>query len=240
MAIVTLRDALDSALKAVLILVAIYISFQSAMVHFPRRIAQHARYNLLRNVPAAPIHLQKTARQRAKDIHAARIDRSWPITRANKMSRGLLNSGNDCFRNSGLQALMHAPKFLNWIRSHNVTLTDGTRQFGCQTPSATQRALERKSMIDSYEPGSRSTPLADCPACVMKALVQGYWGNRNLRHDGRPYYLNAQTREFTELVRVDAVVSQFSPQSGYDGQQQDPEEFQTRFLAACLESVDYR
>jgi hypothetical protein len=32
----------------------------------------------------------------------------------------------------------------------------------------------------------------------------------------------------------------FTPQTGYDGQQQDPGEFQTRFLWACLESVDYR
>jgi hypothetical protein len=240
-AVVVLQAVLDSAqfLKFALLLITIFLLHRSAMVRFSQRTAQHARYNLRGNPPTAPIMLQKTAKQRTKDANAARIGRGWPIKRANKMSRGLHNRRNDCFRNSGLQALMHAPRFLNWVLSHNVALPNGTRRFGCQSPSETQRALTRRAMPSNYKPGHGATPLRDCPACVMKQLIEVYWGNRNMGHNGEPYYLDSGTREFQELVRIDTILKKFSPQAGKNGEQQDPEEFQTRFLQACLESVNY-
>lgn len=74
----------------------------------------------------------------------------------------------------------------------------------------------------------------------MKRLVKVYWGDQNMRSNGDSRSLSSQSREFHDLVRVDAALMRFTPQTGYDGQQQDPGEFQTRFLWACLESVDYR
>ncbi|KAF3053610.1 hypothetical protein E8E11_006740 [Didymella keratinophila] len=73
----------------------------------------------------------------------------------------------------------------------------------------------------------------------MKRLAEVYWGNQNTGSDGTPSPLSIQTPEFRELVRVDVALMRFSPGTGVDGQQQDPSEFLTRYLGACLESVDY-
>ena len=154
------------------------------------------------------------------------------------MTRGLENRRNDCFRNIALQMLMHAPKFLTWILSHNVQLPNGTCQFACQAPSTTEAALEEKLLKVDPEPGSM--PLRACPTCAMKRLVEIYWGNQNMRPKGEPRFLSSQSREFQDLVRIDAALMRFTPQTGVDGQQQDPGEFQTRFLWSCLESVNYR
>ncbi|KAF1926818.1 cysteine proteinase [Didymella exigua CBS 183.55] len=209
------------------------------VVHFQRRGKPDARYSLRGNPPRAAIILHRTARQRAKDTAAARIACSWPITRVNKTSRGLDNRGNDCFRNSALQALMHGPRFLNWILSHNSRLKDGTRQFRCQKPLATQSRIERAAMSKDYVPVRGAKSLSNCPACAMKNLVEVYWGKHQMESDDEPRSLNSRTPPFLPLIQVDALLSRFTPQAGMDGQQQDPEEFQSRFLQACLESVDY-
>lgn len=241
-AIAVLQAVLDftQSLKALSILVAIFLLVRPAMVRFPHLRVHHARYDMRGNPPGAPIILQQTAQQRAKDADAALISRSWPIKRANKMSRGLANRANDCFRNSALQMLMHAPKFLNWILSHNVTSPNGTRRFACQKLSATEEALVASCLMENIIPEPGTTPLRACPACAMKRLAEVYWDNMNTGSDGKPSPLMTQTPEFGGLVRIDVALMRFSPGTGVDGQQQDPSEFLTRFLRACLESVDYR
>lgn len=72
------------------------------------------------------------ARQVAKNIAAKQIPNTWPIPRnRSKKSRGLRRNGNTCFRLSGLQALLHLPRFLQWIISHN-SMRNGTRIFPCR------------------------------------------------------------------------------------------------------------
>jgi len=186
-------------LKALSLLAAIFLLVHPAMVRFPQRRTQHARYDLRGKPPKAPIVPWRAARQRAKDIHAAHISRSWPISRANKMSRGLGNRANDCFRNSALQMLMHAPKFLNWILSHNVDLPNNRRQFPCQKLSKTEEALVRSALRANHIPEDGSTPLRTCPACAMKRLAEVYWGNQNTGPDGTPSPLSSTLQSFVNL-----------------------------------------
>ena len=92
---------------------------------------QRAHYSLRSNLPNANIILQRTARQWVKD------DEASYITRVSKISRGLHNRWNDCFRNSTLQALMHSLRFLKYISMHNKPLRDGTTVIRVITVKAT-------------------------------------------------------------------------------------------------------
>lgn len=208
---VVLQAVLDFTqfLKALCILTAIFVLCRPAMVTFPRRRVQHDRYNLRGNPPRAPVVLQQTDRQRTKDLHTARISRGWPIRRATKMSRGLANRRNDCFRNSALQALMHAPKFLNWALSHNVPLPNNRYQFPCQGHFATEKAIEKKAAMKDYIREAGYTRLQACPACAMKRIVEVYWGNQNMGTNGKPNHLTSETQGFRDLVRIDVVLMRF-------------------------------
>lgn len=58
-----------------------------------------------------------TEHQRRVQI-SKRIPVKWPITRRNKISRGLGRKRNECYRLSSLQTLLHLPKFMSWVLSH--------------------------------------------------------------------------------------------------------------------------
>lgn len=100
--------------------------------------------------------------------------------------------------------------------------------------------MERVALRGNYVSPETASRLGDCPACVMKELIEIYWGNERLDSNDQPLALNSKTPQFRRLVQVDTILQQFTPQAGSYGMQQDPEEFQSRYLQACLESVDYR
>lgn len=206
------------------------------------------------------------ARQVAKNIAAKQIPNTWPIPRnRSKKSRDLRRNGNTCFRLSGLQALLHLPKFLQWIISHN-SMRNGTRIFPCRPShmiyaqlgmnmSSTTISFNKNiSSVDEWpekkltqlkkkfekEKKDSGSTLTDCPACAVKALAQFYWGIQNL-NAGEPISLPFNNAELDRVHQVDNMLRQFTPGAaiGAGNAQEDPEEMQTRLLTGCLESVNY-
>lgn len=114
-------------------------------------IMARLRSDLRTHKPALRSDLQKK-----KDDTAGRISKSWNIDRKrrNKNSRGLANSRRyRCYQNALLQALLHLPIFLNWIRSHDCTY-------------GRQNATKNPCPSGTFE----------CVPCTLKKVIQQYWG----------------------------------------------------------------
>jgi hypothetical protein len=144
------------------------------------------------------------------DGYAQRISSHWRITRDNKASRGFENTGFACYQIAALEALMHMPKFLNWIRDHNRTDTNGNVQNPCWTHPENETGI--------------------CAACAVKDLTNDYWGNHRLHPCGLPRHIRADHAAFGLID----MLAQIWIAPG----QQDTEEFQTRLLRECYNSCD--
>jgi hypothetical protein len=200
------------------------------------------RYNL-RGAPAAgpPAPVGLTAphpRQTLKNNVARQIKNRWPITRKNRASRGLIRAGNTCFRLSGLQALLHLPKFLQWILSHNNT-EKGRVVFPCRSLTEIMARLSARMTVGCGESSEDEETLPQCPACAVKALAQCYWGHENLDSSGEPMPLCVSHPLIAAVHSIDDALRRNTPGVGVNDPQEDPEEMQTRLLTACLESVDH-
>lgn len=200
------------------------------------------RYNL-RSAPAAgpPAPVGPTAphpRQTLKNNVARQIKNRWPITRKIRSSRGLRRSGNSCFRLSGLHALLHLPKFLQWILSHNST-DKGRVIFPCRSLDDIVARLSARMAVGCGESSEGEETLPQCPACALKALAQCYWGHQNLNSSGELMPLRVSHPLIAAVHSIDDALRGYTPGVGADDPQEDPEEMQTRLLTACLESVDH-
>jgi hypothetical protein len=204
------------------------------MANLIHRTTANNRYSLRGHAPQL-ITLQTTATQRAKNAAARRVHKTWPITRENRRSRGLRRIGNTCFRLSGLQALLHLPKFLNWILSHNSTQPDGTITFPCRNLNETGMAL-----VARLNGGSRNlVTLPRCPACVVKQFIQAYWGPDNVDpRTGAPQPWAHGHAEMVSMRDLDTRIRS-ATFGAASGTQEDPVEFQERLLEACLASTDH-
>lgn len=192
----------------------------------------NGRYKL-RGINNAPVVLQKTARQRAKDAAAKSVNKKWRITRNSRRSRGLHRTGMTCFRLSGMQSLLHLPKFVNWILSHNNTKPNGTVEFPCAPVHTIGPALINK--LSGYW---NRLNLTVCPACVVKDFVQAYWGDYHMAADGEPQALAHTEAHMTALRRLDQQLCALTADTAADAQQ-DPTEFLYRLLEACLALTDH-
>jgi hypothetical protein len=132
------------------------------------RVTAHPRYRLrgdrgkpqYNNHPTAawtpPARSAISAEQRLWNRLARSVSGKWPITRANKSSRGLERGyNNTCYRLASLQVLFHLPKFMNLVLQH--------------TPG--DKCLTRGRA---------------CMACVLKPAIRQYWGRHNLNAAGEP------------------------------------------------------
>lgn len=191
------------------------------------------RYSLRGNPQVVPV-LEQTAAQQRKNRVAKAIDKSWRITRTNTSSRGLGRQGNTCYVLSGIQALLHLPRFVNWISSHNSTQPDETVMFPCRTPGQTEQELMSKLSL----PGSTKLRLTNCPACIIKQLVQAYWDDVNTTNTDPPVAWQANHTQLRALRRLDRRLFPLTNGAGAMAQQ-DPAESQDRLLDACLASTDY-
>ncbi|KAF2262905.1 cysteine proteinase [Lojkania enalia] len=159
----------------------------------------------------------RTPAQQAKDTHVARIAKKWPIphTRGTSASRGLERRGNTCYRLSTLQVLMHLPKFLNWILSHNVADATGNTVNGCS-------------------PATFATGFG-CAACHIKALVQSYWGEGNVV-GGVPAQILHNDSVMRDINHMTNVMMGVPP--GGPIPQEDAELFYTQLLHELDDSVN--
>jgi hypothetical protein len=195
------------------------------------RASRNARYNLRGHAPT-PIAFQTTAAQRRKDAAALRVERSWPITRPSLRSRGLQRQGVTCYLLSGLQALLHMPRFLNWLLSHNSPQPAPPNRFPCR------RRLQVEQALYTGEKAPKKSNLPGCPACIVKQFAQNYWGNVNLTADGAPRTWRSNHPDLAAIRALDRALYILTPGASASGLQ-DPIEFQDRILAACLASTDY-
>ncbi|KAF2031599.1 cysteine proteinase [Setomelanomma holmii] len=215
------------------------------MAHSPRnlrhrtRTAANVRYPLRGQPPHAAIALHTTATQRTKNAIATRIQKDWPITRIGRRSRGLRRVGNTCFRLSGLQALLHLPKFLHWILSHNTMRPDGTVQFPCRNNlKDVGMIILAKFNAECDERPPKKLALPQCPACVVKHFIQAYWGVGNVDANGAPRVWAHGHPEMGRLRNLDQRIRIATAGAANDAQE-DLAEFQDLLLEACLASTNY-
>lgn len=166
----------------------------------------------------------RTPAQAAKDTAAGRINKDWKITRRDKSSRGLRRKRVECYQLAGLQSLLHMPKFMNWIRSHNVVTRNDTVQYPC---------LEKKKVTKNKNHVKYKKPI--CPACAMKGLINVYWGNYYIGADGGPEPLDHDSPALRKIHKL--ADSWFDFAADGDRLQQDSGEFQDHLLRGCDESV---
>jgi hypothetical protein len=204
------------------------------MANIQHRLRQVPRgpYSLRGNPPVATT-LQQTATQQRKNAVAKSVSKNWRITRLNKRSRGLRRAGLTCYRLSGMQALLHLPRFVNWISSHNSKQPDGTVQFPCRPLNQVETALVAKLSF----PGTK-LQLTRCPACVVKNFAQAYWDNVDMDGQGRPLFWPRDHEHMRRLSSLDRRLFPLTTGAA-DGGEQDPVEFQERLLEACLASTDH-
>jgi hypothetical protein len=71
------------------------------------------------------------AAQTQKNEVLARIEEDYPITRrnGNNCSRGLERGNLECYRLAVLQCLLHQPKALRWLLTHDIVETDDEGNF---------------------------------------------------------------------------------------------------------------
>ncbi|PSN67843.1 cysteine proteinase [Corynespora cassiicola Philippines] len=151
-------------------------------------IAPHPPLLRRANFPLRPTRSNKGDRQKGHDSRSGHIRNEWPIKRGNVRPRGLENGGNYCFRNAALQALLHLPKFINFVLTHNEVDARGIVSWPCNSNDPN---------LDTSQSGEDELSNEDqlvCVACAMKHLIQEYWGdervNKNKPYgDGKPGHL---------------------------------------------------
>ncbi|KAF2728695.1 cysteine proteinase [Polyplosphaeria fusca] len=190
----------------------------------------------------------RTALQRRRIADASRISKRWPISRRAFFSRGIENAGNTCYRNSTIQQLLHLPKFLNLLLSHNTP----TGKEGCvRNPHWTWPA--KSTTKKQSDPSNYQDQLfyqdEYCPACMLKDIVLDYWGTR---HDDSEHESNEESYAPRHLpATLDSIrrMNAFGdrPENGgrveghghhFYRHQGDAEEFQSRLVDASLNAAD--
>lgn len=115
------------------------------------------------------------------------IRKKGHIRRKDSRPRGLGNNGNLCYRLSVLQALLHLPRFCNWIVQHN----EPGQTWPCDPedrnltlpPKVEQALLGSTRSRTNRDPSQRSpehrehTRFTGCVPCLLKTLVRQYWGD---------------------------------------------------------------
>jgi hypothetical protein len=117
--------------------------------------------------------------QRTRIAVASRIRKGyrWDTFRQNTRPRGIANGANNCYRIATLQTLLHLPRFVNWVLDH----CEPGKNWNCQPNDWNRVQPVGDRTLDLMRPHA-----ADCISCLLKSLVQAYWGVHNLSPTGHP------------------------------------------------------
>jgi uncharacterized UBP type Zn finger protein len=168
---------------------------------------------LLRNRPAATaapavpgLFPLNSARQVEVDRINRGIPRTWPHRRQHQSnaSRGMKQDDSECYRLAALQCILHMPKAMNWIMSHNDGNDNGV--------AINQCAVSR----------------GNCIACAMKRLIRRYWEDDSHATRPNPKSLSRSTSSLHRIHNLADANPTFAP-----GRQGDPQEFLTWVLREC-------
>jgi hypothetical protein len=159
------------------------------------------------------------AAQTQKNEVLARIEEDYPITRrnGNNCSRGLERGNLECYRLAVLQCLLHQPKALRWLLTHDIVETDDEGNFlRTVNPYVNQRRNPATG-----ERIHSSVLFPDCMVCAIKIIIKLYWGDRGMHHaSGHPQALPPDCSTMHHIHRLSDANAMFEA-----GQQADPEEY---------------
>jgi hypothetical protein len=115
------------------------------------------------------------------------ISKRWEIARLNKRSRGLVNTQNSCYRHGALQPLLHLPRFVNWIKKHNLKghwpchANDPDRQLPTGYPLTLEvlegKIKETKAKKKDQQNKNEDQAYRGCVPCLLKKFMTAYWDN---------------------------------------------------------------
>jgi hypothetical protein len=94
----------------------------------------------------------RTAIQKQKTALTRPISKPLPASYKGKQSRPLVAATNACYRRATFQSLLHCPKIINWIATHNEEDENKVVTYACHYADP-----------------------QDCPACCFKRLATEYW-----------------------------------------------------------------
>lgn len=183
-----------------------------------------------------------TAEQQHINLFSNQLSSDWPLSlqrrQNNTSSRGVENhfrggTGHACYVISTIQTILHAPKIMSWINTHNVTLPDGTTQNPCWP---TLKGKQPVREPDGFEIRTETpTPsFRQCIACTMKRIISDYWGNyKTAPPNGvdRPLFMD---RRYLPVQAIfDFAIGNAQRRGEPPTDQQDAAEF----LPALLEAI---
>ncbi|KAI8943527.1 hypothetical protein NX059_001523 [Plenodomus lindquistii] len=140
----------------------------SARIRHDRQLRQALNTPGAAAPPPPQLHQLRTPAQKRRDTINARISKNWikhkPAGQVH--AKGIHNPNAQCYMNAALQAMMHQPSLLNWIRSHNVR----------NGKDANGNNLFINPCNPNPTPYARSGRVPrNCMACEMKNLIAAYW-----------------------------------------------------------------
>jgi hypothetical protein len=122
----------------------------------------------------APRPARQSPAQHTRIATANRINKGykWKTNRKNTCPRGLVNAGNNCYRIAVLQTLLHLPRFVNWILEHR----ECGKHWDCRFDDLNRHQPIGDRLLFSMRPHA-----IGCIPCLLKSLIQAYWGIYKLR-----------------------------------------------------------
>ncbi|KAI4134209.1 MAG: hypothetical protein LQ347_001720 [Umbilicaria vellea] len=150
--------------------------------------------------PRKVVRASETPAQRGRTMVTAQISSSWGAKQRPPLpSKGMRNPGQLCYRNGVLQAVLHIPKFVNWIENvHPVCSVP-------PVPNCVACALHRLSTV-YWGVGSIQPALTH----FWTVAQQAGWQHTG-QSDADQFYLwllgTLQTQLQAEQFRLDALLS---------------------------------
>jgi hypothetical protein len=103
-------------------------------------------------------------------LQASRINKRWL---PHGLTRGIANPSQYCYMNSALQAFMHQPIFLTWIRTHNRPIQKQGNEVHLRPCNHNPPPYP----FAPAPPAGTAAPVPTCTSCALKFLVNRYWAN---------------------------------------------------------------
>lgn len=146
-------------------------------------------------------HNGGSAAQSRKTAHVRSIAKGWPKDALGVRTRGLIKGKMACYRRATTQTLLHCPKFLNWIATHDREQKNAKPKkatpIGAKTKVTQKKDGKTKDAETKDAEDGNCQFGARCPACCFKHLAAEFWNpgsttaalNRTVRNlDGAVFH----------------------------------------------------
>lgn len=184
-------------------------------------------------------YASRTPEQVGVDTHVALLANGWPAVTAPRTtsSRGIANvlTGNEQYVLVVLQALFHTPKFVAWVRTHNISPTHNPCRPNQVQPL--RHDLPTPPHPTSIYTAGYTYVNIPCVACSMKVLLDYYWGNHDLNpRTGEPLHMFSDPNPppiYRQALGNIISVGVWGMGAG----KQDPMDFYNNLIQECVTSA---